>query len=101
VAEVHVARLPRCCDRSGERLVGGLASTEIAEGRRMVEVADADGAGLGQPRLDPVPGGMLEVERNPQRRVERAEQELQDALVALRLERAPDRSKPYAYRAHD
>src|SRR6188472_17004 len=55
----------------------------------MVEVADADGARLGKPRLDPVPGGMLEVEREPQRRVERAEEQLEDSLVAFRLQRDP------------
>src|SRR5438552_8796741 len=53
----------------------------------MLEVADADGARLGEQRLDPVPGRMLEVEREPQRRVERAEQQLEHPLVALPLQR--------------
>src|SRR5690348_10107313 len=66
----------------------------------MVEVADADGARLGESRLDPVPGGMLEVEREPQRRVERAEQQLQDSLVPLGLQRDPDRPEPVTEMAH-
>ena len=31
----------------------------------MLEVVDADGAVRGEPRLDPVPRGMLEVEGEP------------------------------------
>src|SRR5262249_54056642 len=83
----------RSGDGCGERFVRSLPAAEVAERRRMIEVAHANGANLGQPRLDPVPRGMLEVERESQRRVERAEQQLQDALVALRLERDPHRPK--------
>jgi hypothetical protein len=60
----------------------------------MVEVVHADRARLREPRLDAVPGRMLEVEREPQRRVERAEQELECALVPRLLERDADRPQP-------
>jgi hypothetical protein len=60
----------------------------------MVEVVHADGARLREPRLDAVPGRVLEVERESQRRVERAQQELERALIARLLERDPDRPQP-------
>src|SRR5437763_16501072 len=96
VAEVDVDRLPARGDGGDERFVGRLAAAQVAERRRMAEGADAYGARLGESRLDSVPGGMLEIEREPQRRVERAEQQLQHSLVAPRLERDPHRAEPVA-----
>src|SRR5439155_12580970 len=96
MAEVDIDRLLRRGDGGGERRVRRLAAAEVAEPRRMLEVADADGARLGEQRLDPVPRGMLEVEREPERRVERAEQQLEHPLVARPLQRDPHRTKPAA-----
>src|SRR5690349_2383375 len=66
----------------------------------MLEVADADGAVGGQPPLDPVPRGVLEVEREPQARIERAEEELDRAVVPWALDRDSHRPEPVAERAH-
>ena len=62
VAEVDVHGLGARADARGERVVGGLAPTEIPEGRGMFEVVDADGAGFREAFLDAVPRRMLEVE---------------------------------------
>src|SRR5205814_3332843 len=77
-----------------------LATAEVAERRRMLEVADADGACLGDSWLDPVPGGMLQVEGEPQRRVERAEQQLEHPLVARPFQRDPHRTETVAEPTH-
>src|SRR5581483_8228653 len=98
VPEVDVDRLRRRCDRRGERGIGRLSPAEVAEGRRVHEVADADRARVGESRLDPVPRRMLEVEREPERRVERAEQELDRSVVARALHRDPHRPEPVAER---
>jgi hypothetical protein len=65
VAKVDVDRLRRRRNGGGELFVGRLAATEVTKRCRMVDVSHADGACLGESRLDPVPGGMLEVEREP------------------------------------
>src|SRR5579864_5713261 len=64
----------------------------------MVEVVDANGATLREPLLDPRPRRMLEVEGEPERRVERAEQELEHPFVARILERHANRPEPVAQR---
>ena len=66
----------------------------------MVEVVDADGARRGEPLLDPVPRRMLQVERDAERRVERAEHQLEDAVVAGVLHRDANRAEPVAEHAH-
>jgi hypothetical protein len=66
----------------------------------MLDVVHAYGARLCEPRLDAVPGRMLEVEGEPQRRVERAEQELERSVVARLLERDPDRPEPVSELLH-
>ena len=66
----------------------------------MVEVVDADRARRGEPFLDPVPRRMLEVERDAQRRIERAEHQLEDAVVARVLHRHANGAEPVAEHAH-
>ena len=48
----------------------------------MLEIVDAHRAGGGEPRLDPFPGLVLEVEGDGEVRVERPEDQLQHPLVA-------------------
>jgi hypothetical protein len=101
VAEVDVDGLAGCAHLGGERRVGRLAAAEVAERSGMVEVAHANHSRLRETRLDAVPGRVLEVEGEPQRRVERAEQELECAFVPCLLERDPDRAEPAAEPAHE
>src|SRR5690349_22982232 len=65
----------------------------------MIEIVHAYSPGFGQARLDAVPRLMLEVERESQRRVERAEQQLERALVTRGLHRDPHDPEPVAERA--
>ena len=66
VPEVDVDRLARSADPRREGVVGRLPPAEVAERRGVVEIVDADGVRLGEPRLDPVPRRMLEVEGEPE-----------------------------------
>ena len=75
-----------------------LAPPEIPKRRRMVEVVDANRAGGREPLLDSRPRRMLEVEREPERGVERSEQQLEDAFVACVLQRHAHRPEPVAER---
>src|SRR5690348_11544056 len=54
----------------------------VAERRVVLEVVDPHCARSAEPRLDPVPALVLEVERDAGARIERAEQQLEHALVA-------------------
>src|ERR1700740_2097660 len=94
VPEIDVDRLAGCRHGCGERRVRRLAAPEVAERSRMLEVADTDGPDLREPRLDAVPRRVLEVEGESQRRVERAQQQLEEPFVASRLQRDPDRPEP-------
>src|SRR6478735_12745615 len=66
----------------------------------MLHVVHADRARLGEPRLDAVPGRVLQVEGEPQRRIERTEQELERSLIPRLLERDPDRPQAVSEPAH-
>ena len=100
MAEVDVDRLPRRGHGGGERLVRRLATAQVAKRPRVVEVADAHGARVRKPWLDAVPRPMVEVERESQRRIERAEEELERSLVSRLLERDPNRPEPVAEVPH-
>jgi hypothetical protein len=62
----------------------------------MVEVVHPHRARLCELRLDAVPRGMLEVERDAERRVERAEQQREHTLVSRALQRDANRPESRA-----
>ena len=66
----------------------------------MLQIVDANGVGCGEPRLDSVPRRMLEVEGYEQLGVERAEDELDHALVARADQLHANRAEPVAERAN-
>jgi hypothetical protein len=98
VAEVDVHGLCRGTDLRGERRVRRLAAPQIPKRRRMLEIVDACRAGRRKTHFDPRPRRMLEVESDPQRGIERSEQQLEHAFVAGVLQRDADRAEPVAER---
>src|SRR5690349_9436077 len=99
VSEVDVHRLCAGTNALGERAVGGLAPAQVPERGRMVEVVLAHCAGFRQPVLDALPRRMLEVERDAQAGPERAEDELDRALVPYALQRDADGAEPVVERS--
>src|SRR5439155_18669274 len=101
VPEVRVYRLVASADARRERaerrvVVRRLAEAQMAEGRRVVEVVDAHRTRGGEALLDSVPGRMLEVEREPERRIERAEEKLEGPVVTGAHESHAHRAEPVA-----
>ena len=98
VAEVDVHRLLHPADLRDELVVRRLAAPEVPKRRGMVEVVDANRPGERESLFDPGPRRMLEVECEPERGVERSQQQLENAFVARVLQRHAHRPEPVAER---
>ena len=77
--------------------VGRVAEAEIAEPGGRLQVVDADRV---RRQLDALPGLVPEVEGEAERRVERAEQQGEEALVPLRADQHANRAEPVAEPRH-
>jgi len=98
VAEVHVSRLLERADLRGKLVVRRLAAPEVPKRRGMVEVVDANRPGECESLFDSLPRRMLEVECEPERGVERSEQQFENAFVARVLQGHAHRAEPVAQR---
>src|SRR5262245_45465270 len=80
-------------------VVGRLAQAEIAKRRSCIERTDANGVRR-EIGLDPVPRLVAEVEGEPHRRIERAENEREQSLVTGGADVDADRAEPIAEEPH-
>src|SRR5919108_377477 len=78
----------------GRLVVGRFAHPHVSKRRLCVERVDTDRARFCQHGLDAVPGGIAEVECEPELGIDRVEQEPQEAVVARAVVGGADEDRP-------